>query len=168
MPHVFQTSIGLRFGDIGVMGMTDYTTWSVIDANDTIAEEGRDGSTRCNVPGETSTCLLEIPRNLHNTFSARGRLDYHVLETTVLSLSAGYDPSAVDNEYLDPALYDANKWQIGLGGRHVVNDWLELYLSYLYEIWPDQTVTESVHRPTANGTYTDSRGWLNLSFDANF
>jgi long-subunit fatty acid transport protein len=152
-PHVFLTAVTLRFGDFEITGMTDYALWSRMEAN------------RIFAVNDPPDLLLEIPRNLVDTLSVRAMLGYNVNSRLNLTGMLGIDPSAVPEETMDASLSDAFKVQIGLGLRADINPHFRIHTSYVHDIYSPVIVRDSIHEPRTNGTYRDSRGWLNLSLE---
>jgi long-subunit fatty acid transport protein len=109
--------------------------------------------------------LLEIPRNLQNTLSIRGLAEYEFIDGWTAGASLGWDPSAVPANSIDAALSDADKWQVGAGIRTVFGERWGTMLSYTQDFYETVESVQSVHEPTANGTYKDARRWLNLSVE---
>lgn len=157
-PHVFQTAFTLRFGNVEMTGMTDYSAWSRMEANNIFVEK------------DPPDLLLEIPRNLRDTFSLRGMMGGNVGRHHRWHIAGmlGYDMSAVPEETIDAALSDAAKIQVGIGARGTIGEHLGLLTSYQYDIWSPVEADNSIHEPTANGIYRDSRHWVNLSLEGRF
>lgn len=156
-PHVFQTAITLRFGRAEITGVTDYSTWSRMEQNLIFVDRSAEG--------QRPDQLLEIPRNLQDTFSVRMLLGMNVNPRWNASIMLGMDPSAVPENTVDAALADALKVQLGAGFRARLSDHVRLLGSYAYDFYNTVESTESLHEPTTNGTYRDRRHYLNISFE---
>lgn len=153
LPHVFLTAVTLRFGNFEITGQTDYSLWSRMDAN------------RIFATNDPPDLLLEIPRELEDTLSVRGMFGYNISPRLNLTGMIGIDPSAVPERTMDASLSDAFKVQVGLGVRAEINRHFRIHSSYVHDIYSPVTVRDSIQEPGTNGTYRDSRGWLNLSLE---
>ena len=60
------------------------------------------------------------------------------------------------------------KFQLGRGARFAFGETSHLLVSYTEDIYLPVEVDRSIHEPPTNGTYRDSRRWLNVSLDARF
>jgi hypothetical protein len=152
-PHVFNSALTVRHQRFSGTIIGDYSVWSRMRSNIIFVD--------IDPPDQ----LLEIPRNLKNTFSIRGLAEYEFVPGWFAGLSLGFDPSAVPSNSIDAALADADKWQAGAGVRTVFNERWSTMLSYSQDFYQTVESTQSVHEPTANGTYKDSRRWLNFSLE---
>jgi long-chain fatty acid transport protein len=152
-PHVFTSALSLRGGRFTGTVATDYSVWSRMRSNIIFVD--------IDPPDQ----LLEIPRNLQNTLSIRGLAEYEFIDGWTAGASLGWDPSAVPANSIDAALSDANKWQVGAGIRTVFGERWGTMLSYTQDFYETVESVQSVHEPTANGTYKDARRWLNLSVE---
>lgn len=152
-PHVWTTATSLRVRRFTGTVATDYSIWSRMRSNIIFVD--------IDPPDQ----LLEIPRNLQNTLSIRGLAEYEVVDGWTAGVSLGWDPSAVPANAIDAALSDADKWQVGAGVRTVFGGRWSTMLSYTQDFYETVESVQSVHEPTANGTYKDARRWLNLSVE---
>ena len=156
MPSMLHGAATGVFNNTSLTLTVDWTEWSVLQQNDIRDQKDHD------------VILLKIPRNFNNTVTSRLRLDQQLTDRWMLSFMAGFDPSAIPNRSIDPSLSDANKAQVGVGVQTILSDNLTLLVSYTHDIYPKVTVTESVQLPQSNGTYTDTRLFLNVSLAGRF
>lgn len=152
-PHMLLNAVTVEQRRWTATLATDYSVWSRMRSNIIFVET------------DPPDQLLEIPRNLMNTFSVRGLGTWRFHDRFELAASLGYDPSAVPADSIDAALSDARKWQVGAGIRTWQPGRWNWMLSYSQDIYQTVESVRSVHEPTANGTYRDARRWLNLSVE---
>jgi len=152
-PHVLQSALTFRRGGAEMTVMADYSTWSRMIANRIFVEK------------DPPDLLLLIPRNLVNTVSFRAMFGWNFSPSFNLTGMIGVDPSAVPEDTIDAALSDAFKIQLGIGLRAPLHPNILLRTSYTQDFFQTVVSTQSIHEPTADGTYRDSRRWFNVSLE---
>ena len=105
MPDVIRWGLRYNYGKGEARLFGDYARWSLFEKQ-CISTKGRDD---CD--------LANIPRNWEDAFSVRFGYSYFMNDMIELYFGGGYDGNAVPDEYLEPALYDAEKFSGAFGGR---------------------------------------------------
>lgn len=155
-PHVLQSAVTFRIRGFEATAMADWSAWSRMRSNNTF------------VVKDPPDLLLEIPRNLNDTFSLRVLLGWNFSERFNTSVMVGWDPSAVPTETIDASLSDADKVQVGGGFRWSPHRNLGFNASYVYDHYAVVEATDSIQEPLANGVYRDARHWLNVTLEGRF
>lgn len=130
--------VGLRFG-------LSWVQWSLFDKQVLTAK---------NALGQGNHVVLEIPREYHDTFIIRGGVKYSPLDWLTIYVGAGWDQSPVPTRGLEGSLFDLDK--VGVSGGLVLDPFkhMRLTLGYNHIFHLSETVSDSKHEPSANGTYS--------------
>ena len=152
----------------------DYARWSKFNKQ-CIRTKGRDD---CD--------LANIPREWEDAFGVRAGYSRFLKDDLIeLYVGAGYDQNAVPDATLEPALYDAEKMSVALGGKVRVLDnalriaatWTQvIYFDRETDVWPrdangsliPQGAYASAANPNAAGKYSQSIGVFNLNVEYAF
>jgi long-chain fatty acid transport protein len=172
MPDIVRWGWRMRTDNREYRLFGDYTRWSRFEKQ-CIRTKGR------------SDCdLADIPRNWNDAFGVRAGYS-HYFEGFELFGDAGYDQNAVPDEYLEPALYDAEKFTGTAGGRVVLmDDTLAIAASYTQVVYLDRTIDAwergadgrlvpagdfaTAANPNSAGTYKQAIGVFNLNAEYTF
>lgn len=156
LPHVITTAFTYRFGRVDLTPILDYSRWSTMVETDLVSN------------ADPPELLLHTPREARDTLSGRLLVSWHVHPAWTLGFSAGVDPSAIPERTNEPGLSDALKFPVGLGVSWDPELPLRMQLSYTEDIYTTVEVDNSIHEPPSNGTYKDSRRFINLSLEASW
>ncbi len=151
LPSLLDLAVTPIFGDFEATLALEYTTWSRVEEHRVVAQA--DGQE-----------VLVIPRRLRNTVGARVVPALKVSDRWTLGVSVGYESSAVPPETEDAAFIDADKIMFGLGARYDAK-WLKLGMSYVRDEYFAVKTENSIHAPAENGTFDDTRDYLQLTVE---
>ncbi|MCA9548030.1 MAG: outer membrane protein transport protein, partial [Myxococcales bacterium] len=169
MPDVIRWGLRYNYGKGEARLFGDYARWSLFEKQ-CISTKGRDD---CD--------LANIPRNWEDAFSVRFGYSYFMNDMIELYFGGGYDGNAVPDEYLEPALYDAEKFSGAFGGRFTMLDGAlaiaATYTQIFYidretDAWPRDPATgalipqgdfRTAFNPNSAGKYSQAIGVFNLN-----
>ncbi len=110
-------------------------------------------------------------RHWEDAFGGRAGVSYFVHEGLEMFGGAGYDASAIPAAYMDPALFDLEKYTASLGARFSLGESLDLTATFTQVIYMEQD-TAGQHRPPtlqpqsngpdAGGVYKQAISVLNI------
>lgn len=107
----------------------------------------------------------ELPKNYKDVTQFRIGAEYKMSE--ILTLRGGYyfDPTPVENEYLEPMLPDTDRNGITMGfGYKTGSNTIDVY--YMHIFMQDRTTTTNIEH--FNGSYQSTANLFGLSFSHNF
>jgi long-chain fatty acid transport protein len=129
--------------------------------------------------------ILTITRNWQNAFGVRTGMSYWLKDNIETYVGLGFDGNAVPDQYMDPSLFDMNKYTMSLGskfslyrkfvGNDVANS-LWMSITYTQIFYETRNITnlarnemmDYVNPPAAIGKYSQSIGVANLNLEYRF
>ena len=157
----------------------DYTRWSLFDVQ-CLSRERR--SCELNADGTQKFEDADRPvsvsqRGFQDAFSVRAGLSYWLSEDVELMGGVGWDGNAVPDGMLEPSLYDADDFEIALGGRFGLGEYLALAVSYTHLQYLSRdntgkgefdTFEAPSKLPPAEGKFSSWVGIINANVEAAF
>lgn len=184
-PDVFRA--GVRYGEPScweVRLFGEVARWSKMYEQCLLNTDVPDRSCRGNPPPGK---IVLLPRRWEDAIGVRLGGSWWASQDVELLLGLGYDGNAVPDKTIDPALYDAEKMTLSLGGRFALSDSLHLNVTYTQVFYAQRTVsprdhlegattgdiaslgfTEPERGPDGAGTYDHAIGVLDVSVEATF
>lgn len=129
-----------------------WNDWSVMDRQ--LAYNIRNGE-----------ILMDLPRDFDDTWMGRLRADFFVGDGVVLHGGIGYETAATPEATFEPGLSESASYEFAAGGTFDLSESLVLSASFFWQQFDDQTVRNSVNKPTTNGYYTDARQYLTIDLE---
>lgn len=130
----------------------EWHDWSVMDRQ--IAFNVRNGE-----------MLMDLPRDFDDTWIARLRGDYVVVEGFTVHGGVGYETAATPTHTFEPGLAESASYELAIGASLDLGERIGLSTSFFWQQFEDVTVRDSVNVPTTNGRYTDARQYLTLDLE---
>ncbi|MCA9543975.1 MAG: outer membrane protein transport protein [Myxococcales bacterium] len=139
----------------------EWSNWSVMDEQTAVNNSPND-------PGY-GDALIPLARDFDDTWATNLKLDvYDLVPHTVVHLGGGYETGATPTRTHEPGLAEADSFNLGLGFSVALPYDVGLSVSYILHQFMDVTVTDSIQKPTTNGTYTDRRHYLTVDLEFAF
>ncbi len=139
----------------------EFSNWSIADRQTAVNNSPDD-------PGFGDE-LIPIERQFDDTLAARLKVDIHgLIWNTVVHLGGGYETGATPTRTHEPGLAESDNFELGLGASIALPYDVGLSISYIFQQFDDVTVTDSIQKPTTNGTYTDRRQYLTVDLEFAF
>ncbi len=151
LPSIVNYAVTPRFGKFELTLAGEIATWSRIKTHDVFATD-------------TGTQILEIPRGLEDTITARLVPGWHFTDRWLGSMLIGGESSSVPEATVEAGFLDAPKVFFGFGGRYERKKW-SIAASWHRERFLQVDVDNSIVRPTANGRYNDQRDFFNVTLE---
>lgn len=126
--------------------------WSVMDRQ--VAVNVRNGEQ-----------LMDLPRDFDDTVIGRLRADYRLAPGWVLHGGIGYETAATPEHTFEPGLAESASYELAAGLSVDLTEMVGLSTSFFWQQFEDQTVRNSVNKPTTNGYYTDARQYLTVDLE---
>ncbi len=112
--------------------------------------------------------LLELKRNFKDTFAYRLRSDFFFAKGLIFHAGIAYETGATPANTHEPGLAENDQIEGAIGASFAFNQNFSISSSFFYQYYFKQTVTQSIQKPHANGTYTDHRQYLTLNLQYRF
>jgi long-chain fatty acid transport protein len=138
----------------------EWSNWSVMDRQPATNDNPDD-------PGYGDE-LIPIERQFKDTLAARLRLDLPLIDNTTFHLGGGWEQGATPTRTFEPGLAESDSIEAGAGVSAVLPWGVSLAVHYILQQFDDVTVTDSVQKPTTNGTYTDRRHYVTVDLEFAF
>ena len=145
----------------------------IVETGDPIADAAQSGG---NGPASRGV-VQHLPRYWNDSFGIRAGYSYWFMKEIEAYLGFGYDSSAIPVETLDPAIFDMDKFTLGIGGRFQVIENLNLAFTYTHVFYltvntDGKSVLDDFQAPTrqpsGDGEYSQSIELFNLAADVSF
>ena len=187
LPDIVRLGVRLKPIDaLQLRAFGDYTRWSVLEqqciigADATNIEEAcataaEDGSP---VNAEASNAVIQVlQRRWQDTFGLRLNASYELSDGLEVYLGGGFDSNAIPDEYLEPALFDMNKYTASLGVRYTLFGLASVMLTATNVFYAERDTTgvntaESLSPPStqpgSQGVYKQNIALLNANLEVGF
>ena len=121
--------------------------------------------------------IANLERQWEDAFGGRIGVSRYVNDRLELFGGAGYDASAIPDTFIDPALFDLDKYTVSLGALYSLSDSLDLSGTFTQVIYMENdtsgshkppSMAPSSNGPDAGGVYKQAISVLNISMLAKF
>ncbi len=120
--------------------------WSILKSHTFFASDG--------------TPLLVAPRNSGDMFAGRLRADARVSDRWRVMLGVGGEKGPTPTSTMEPGFGEGSNFEVGAGASFALTHYVDLSATFMFHYFLPVTVTDSIQRPTTNGTYRDQREYL--------
>lgn len=187
--------LGFRFRprkDMEIRMFGDWTRWSEVETQ-CLLDANADGGPNCDTVQtdnpldepdqngangeEARGIILNLPRYWKDSFGYRLGYSYWFTPEIEAYLGAGYDSSAIDPRIMDPALTDAPKFTLGVGGKFQLIENLALQFTYTHVFYLTVDTRGSsvlddfqspTRQPSGDGKYEQMIDLFQLAADISF
>jgi long-chain fatty acid transport protein len=168
-----------RFGSKWeVRAQAELAFWNAMKRQCILNEGVDDSECKIGENGKTdSDFIANLERQWEDAWGGRVGLSRFVSDDLELFGGVGYDASAIPSTFMDPALFDLDKYTVSLGGLYDLSESLALSATFTQVIYLEQdtsgdhkppTMAPSSVGPDAGGTYKQAISVLNLGLLAKF
>lgn len=191
LPDIFR--FGMRFRPAPnweIRNFYDYTRWGNFSQQCVVTESSLGDNDlydfcRQRIDGslvdsdlDTSFILTSVQRRWQDTIGVRlGASWWNPSGDLEVLFGAGYDGSAVPDATLEPALIDAPKWSLTLGGRYQFTDWFGMSLTATNIFFQERDTRREAfaplfeqpsRQPSSAGIYNQNFFLVNTGFEFSF
>jgi len=168
---------------IWVRAAAEYAFWSSMERQcvmneSTPTEECAIDSTTGALTNDAKL-ILNLERQWQDAYGFKAGTSYWINDDLEAFLGAGWDGSAVPDEFMDPALFDLPKVTASLGARYMIKGRIRLTGTFTQVFYPVGATTgtpsqpslytsEDSKGPDSSGKYNQSISVFNLSVEAFF
>lgn len=159
--HTVRGSVAIKLVDWLVLRPEfEWSNWSVMDRQAAVNDSKEDPAY-----GDE---LIPLERNFKDTLAARLRVDLPLLDDVTFHLGGGWEQGATPSSTFEPGLAESNSIEAGAGISAQLPWGTALSVHYILQQFDDMTVTDSIQKPTTNGTYTDRRHYVTVDLQFAF
>lgn len=168
---------------ITVRAAAEYAFWSAMERQ--CVMNSNTPTTECPIDSGSGALtndaklILNLERQWQDAFGVKAGASYDLNDDLEVFLGAGWDGTAVPDEFMDPALFDLPKVTASLGARATLAEMIRLTGTFTQVFYMDLDTTgspaqaslytsEDSKGPDSSGKYSQSISVFNLSVEALF
>jgi len=168
---------------ISVRAAAEYAFWSALERQ-CVFNKKKEPTKACTVDGNgqlssDGLLLLNLERQWRDAYGFRAGASYHMNPKFEIFAGAGWDGSAVPDEFMDPALFDLPKVTASAGARYTFAEMLRVTGTFTQVTYfevdttgtpskPSTFMSTDSKGPSSAGAYNQAISVFNLSVEAMF
>ena len=146
---------------ISVRAAAEYAFWSALERQ-CVFNKKQEPTEKCEVDAHgglssDGLLLLNLERQWKDAYGFKAGGSYHFNPSFETFIGAGYDGSAVPDEYMDPALFDLPKTTASIGARYTFDELVRVTGTFTQVTYFEVDTTGTPSKPSTFGS-TDSKG----------